>query len=99
MGKKNEKTESFNNNAYKRYKEYATSRYKSKSSADTRISAVKKFVEFLNARGIRVDEADYSTVDEFLENGLELKLSRTTIQNRYSFLKSFFIYLREQQDN
>lgn len=96
---KMKKIESFNNNAYKRYKEYAKSRYKSKSSSDTRISAVKKFIEFLNVRGIRVDEADHSIVDEFLENGLELKLSRTTIQNRYSFLKSFFIYLREQQDN
>lgn len=91
--------ESFNNNAYKRYKEYAKSRYKSKSSADTRISAVKKFIEFLNERSIRVDEADHSIVDEFLENGLELNLSRTTIQNRYSFLKSFFKYLKEQQDN
>lgn len=93
------KTVSYNNNAYERYKKYAKSKYKSKSSADTRISAVKHFIEFLNIRGIRVDEADHADVDEFLENGLELNLSRITIQNRYSYLKTFFKYLREQQDN
>ena len=57
---------SFNNNIYEQYKEYALKKYKSKSSARSRISAVKKFTEFLNSKGIRVDDADYGVVDEFL---------------------------------
>jgi len=94
-----ENIEYFNNNAYERYRDFAKKAYKSKQSANSRISAVHAFISFLNEKKVRVDEADHSIVDEFLNAGLESSLSRTTIQNRYSYIGVFFKFLKEQHDN
>lgn len=89
----------FNNNSLERYKKFVNNYYSSKHSIENRVSAVKKFISFLNNKNRKIDTIDHSSVEEFLTEELDGSISIITVQNYYSYLKGFFHYLKEQNDN
>lgn len=97
----NNEIKAINTNALERYKKYAKKHYQqSKKSADNRISAVKKFIEFLNQEGRNIEVINHGSVEEFLSCELENEdISVITVQNYFSFLKGFFGFLKDKDDN
>lgn len=78
---------------------------KGSSSRGQRVSAVRKFLTYLNKEQKKVTEIDYAEVEVFLEEELNrgedevrIKKERTTITNYYSFLKAYFKFLETTEN-
>lgn len=87
-----------NINALERYKKYASSYYDN-NSAKSRLSAIKKFIDFLNKNENDISQIDHSSIEVFLTEEFDSELSVITVENDYSYLKGFFRFLKEKGDN
>ncbi|WP_202707226.1 site-specific integrase [Sporosalibacterium faouarense] len=88
-----------NNNSLKRFKVYCKNYYTAKSSADNRISTAKKLIKFLNEREKSINSVKHNSIEEFFDTEIEKGTSLVTINNYHSYLKGFFTFLKEQNDN
>ena len=79
-----------NINALERYKKYASSYYDN-NSAKSRLSAIKKFIDFLNKNENDISQIDHSSIEVFLTEEFDSELSVITVENDYSYLKGFLI--------
>ncbi|TKI58153.1 hypothetical protein E8L90_23725 [Brevibacillus antibioticus] len=68
-------------------------------SINTRKSAIKKFLTFLEEKNKKIGEATHLDIEEFLEDERDNETSLSTINNYYAFLKGFFAFCREYGDN
>lgn len=88
-----------NENCLERFRKYCKMYYTARLSADNRISTAKKFIKFINKKEKKIGDVKYNIVEEFFDEELEKGTSPVTINNYYSYLKGFFTFLGQNNDN